>query len=207
MANTDTKTTPLCDLFAKYGADKCPQILHSYSPAYFDILNPIRDEVTTLLEIGVGNKTLMSSIVGDHYVPGASLRAWSDFFKGAKIYSCDIDKSVLFFEDNIKCFYMDQSSEESIKKCIQEIKTAASNNNLCFDIIIDDGSHIKNHMVLTHLVLKDYLAPNGVYIIEDIKLEDLDEFVELHNRYNDVKLEYVHKGYNYWDSFVAYRKK
>ncbi len=36
-----------------------------------------------------------------------------------------------------------------------------------FDIIIDDGSHIQSHMIVTFLKLFPYLSQNGIYIIED----------------------------------------
>lgn len=36
-----------------------------------------------------------------------------------------------------------------------------------FDIIIDDGSHIQSHMIVTFFKLFPLLSQNGVYIIED----------------------------------------
>ena len=36
-----------------------------------------------------------------------------------------------------------------------------------FDIIIDDGSHIQSHMIVTFLKIFPLLSQNGVYIIED----------------------------------------
>ena len=48
-----------------------------------------------------------------------------------------------------------------------------------FDIIIDDGSHIVNHMLLTFKTLSKYLKVDGLYIIEDILRKDLDIFKSL----------------------------
>ena len=194
--------TPLCKIFENHGSDKCPQIHHSYSPEYYRLLEPIKDSVNTLIEIGIGNKFLMDPIVGPNYIPGASLRAWGDFFTKAKIIGVDIDTSVFFETDKIKCFYMDQSSIESTTSTINKIKNLYTN----VDIIIDDGSHIVEHMVLSYNILKNYLNNNGLYIIEDIKLKDLQYFIDLCKNDNNIYIEYVHEGINYWDSFIAYKK-
>ena len=68
-------------------------------------------------------------------VPGASLRVWRDYFFNALIYGGDIDKNILFEEDRIKTFYVDQLDVTSIKSMWDNIRV----NN--FDIIIDDGLH------------------------------------------------------------------
>jgi len=36
-----------------------------------------------------------------------------------------------------------------------------------FDIIIDDGSHIQKHMIISFLELFPFLAQDGIYVIED----------------------------------------
>ena len=46
--------------------------------------------------------------------PLASLRAWRDYFKNAKIFGADVDKDCLFNEDRIKTFYVDQSDKDSV---------------------------------------------------------------------------------------------
>ena len=195
--------TPLCKIFKRHGSDKCPQILHSYSSEYYRLFEPIKNSVNTLVEIGIGNKPLMDPIVGSNYIPGASLRSWSDFFPNAKIIGLDIDTSVFFETDKIKCFYMDQSSIECITSTINNIKHLYNN----IDIIIDDGSHIIEHMTLSYKILKNYLNSGGIYIIEDIKLKDLQYFIDLCKNDNNINIEYAHEGINYWDSFVAYKKK
>jgi hypothetical protein len=191
--------TELCKLFELYKADKCDSILHSYSSEYYRLFEPIKNIVKNFMEIGIGNKKLMGPIVGKEYIPGASLRAWKDFFINAKIFGLDIDKDVLFEEDNIKCFYTDQSSAESLKNTL---KLMSEN---IFDIIIDDGSHIKEHMTLSYEILIDYLNFGGFYIIEDIWLNDIEYFINLCNHKTTV--EYVHKGNYDQDNFICYRKK
>ena len=41
--------------------------------------------------------------------PGASLRAWRDFFPNATILGADLDREVLFEEERITTGYMDQT--------------------------------------------------------------------------------------------------
>ena len=47
--------------------------------------------------------------------PGASLRVWRDYFPNAIIYGADIDKDILFAEERIKTFYIDQLDPVAIK--------------------------------------------------------------------------------------------
>jgi hypothetical protein len=68
-------------------------------------------------------------------MPGASLRVWKDYFKNAEIYGGDIDKDILFEEDRIKTFYVDQLNTSSIEAMWQKIRIKN------FDIIINDGLH------------------------------------------------------------------
>ena len=81
--------------------------------------------------------------MGSNASPGASLRAWRDFFTNAKIYGADIDKQVLFTEKRIKTFEMDQLNPNSIKNMWKKI------NKKNFDIIIDDGMHsYKSNLIM-----------------------------------------------------------
>ncbi len=192
--------TELCALAEKYNVDKCPKIHHSYTPAYHEILNPIRDDVKTMVEIGIGNVPLMSPIVGESYQPGASLRMWRDYFTNAKIIGCDILPEVLFNENRISTFFVDQSSEHSLNVFAQIFKNA--------DVILDDGSHIEEHMILSFKTLWKYVNPGGLYIIEDIQENALNRFQMLPEKLGitDAKLIYSHNGSHFWDHFVVFKK-
>lgn len=198
--------TPLCELFEKYGADKCPTFRHSYSPAYFEILAPYSNSFTDILEIGIGTPELMQRYLpqGKKYLSGASLRGWQEFFPQAKIYGIDIEESILFEEDRIKCFYTDQSSAEELENTIAAIREYSKLPNQQFDLILDDGSHIISHMVTTFDTLGKYVKPGGFYIIEDIKEQDLMFFTSLPSA--DFRVVYTHVGNDSWDGFVAYQK-
>lgn len=200
----DHNETELCKIFYKNGADKCLKILHSYSPVYHNLLKDKKIKINSLLEIGVGTNNVMNHVVGEHYKPGASLRSWKEYLPNSKIFGIDIDKAVLFEEERIKCFYGDQSSENSLKKAVENIFQFVENQNFKFDVIVDDGSHIKEHMILSYNVLTDYLQPGGIYIIEDIRRSDLNIFMNIKKQ--DMKIMHVHHGNNDWDDFIAYEK-
>jgi len=151
--------TRLCELAEKYGSDKVKSIFHDYTPFYDSLLSG--REIKRVLEIGIGTKPIMDPYV-KNYQPGASLRMWRDYFHGAEIWGLDIDPTVLFHELGIHTMLCDQSSEESL------LNTAAALGEK-FDFILDDGSHHGPHQALTaNTFIPTLLAPNGVYVIEDI---------------------------------------
>ena len=189
--------TDLCRLFEKHLSDKCPLISHSYSKGYYELLNDHRESFKSILEIGIGSYELMSPIAGKDYKPGASLRAWREFFPNADIYGFDINSNVLFSEDRIKCFYADQSRKESL---VDAVKRAGCK----FDLIIDDGSHMIEDQTLTFHTLAEYVNPNGYYIIEDVARSQINFFTFY--KVPDFYIYKIHKGFYYWDGFVAYRK-
>jgi len=197
--------TELCKMFFKHRADKCPQIFHSYSPAYYEVLHEKRYEIKSFLEIGVGTNKIMNRMCSGDYEPGASLKSWADFFTNAKIFGLDIDETVLFETDRIKCFYTDQSNATSLEETISNIRSSEKNENLKFDVILDDGSHILKHMKLTYNTLSKYVRDGGYYIIEDIKKKDIPLFEKLVS--DDFEVVKIHEGEFYWDSFIVYRKK
>ena len=204
-AKTDAKADlTLTQLAEHHGVDKCPAISHSYTPVYDTLLSPLRKTTKSVLEIGIGNVPLMKPIVGEHYKPGASLRMWRDYFPNAQVIGCDIMRSVLFNdEERIKTFFVDQSNTLSLLALMDAVKPITSQ----FDIIVDDGSHIEEHMSLSFRTLWKFIKPNGgIYIIEDVKRASIDSFVNLGRHFIDAELLYAHKGLNTWDGFVAFRK-
>jgi len=197
--------TELCEYFLKYFSDKCPDIAHSYSPHYYELFKDLKYTYENILEIGIGNNELMKPLYGEKYVVGGSLKALRDFFENAKIYGLDIREDVLFTEERIECFYTDQSSSEELHKTINKIKNNTNKDDLTFDLIIDDGSHIVDHMKLSFEVLANsYLKVGGLYIIEDIKFHELPIFINLET--NEFVIKKIHGGTFEWDSFVVFQK-
>jgi hypothetical protein len=144
-----------------YGSDKN---INEYTPIYQSIFSPLRDKDINLLEIGIG--TLIadapSSMVGyggTQYKPGASLRAFRDFFNHGNIYGADIQSDCMFEEERIKTFLVDSTNEYQCDSALGDLK---------FDIIIDDGLHLAEAQIQTFKNLWHRLNPGGYYFIEDI---------------------------------------
>lgn len=196
--------TLLCELFEKYGSDKTKGTYngHSYSAEYYNLFKDIQLKVENMLEIGIGNVDIMNPLVPG-YKPGASLRAWRDFFINANIYSFDNRNDVLFSEYRIDCFYADQSVEQSLYDAIGEIYKL-KNNEFLFDIIIDDGSHVVGHQMHTLLWLTKYLKKDAFYIVEDVRRSENTNFKNLETPGLERLLLY--NGLNDWDDFIVYKK-
>ena len=118
-------------------------------------------KITNLLEIGIGL---------DISSPGSSLKSWKALFPGAKIYGADIDRSVLFEEENIKTFFTDQLNKDELNKLKRNL------NNIFFDVIIDDGLHTYEANINTFEIFIDNLSKEGLYFIEDIRFSELDKY-------------------------------
>ena len=170
----------LCD---KYGSDKgsskkldhnYPWKPHSYTDFYEFLFSHRRFEIDTIFECGVGTSDLnFPANMGAFGKAGASLRVWQEYFPKALIYGGDIDSSVLFSEERIKTYYLDQTDPNSIVSFFQ--LTAQGE----FDLMIDDGLHtfeagwtLFNHS--NHL-----LKQGGIYIIEDVRPRTMNKFLEL----------------------------
>ena len=57
---------------------------------------------------------------------------------------------------------IDQSNSLELDKFVATV-------GIKFDVILDDGSHVPEHQILTINKLWDLVKPGGVYIIEDIE--------------------------------------
>jgi len=148
----------LTELAEKYGCDKLYR--HSYIPFYEDLFSSMR--VRRLLEIGIGYQAHMKPYVPAHYVDGASVRMWADYFPGADIFACDIEPSALINEGRVRSCVCDQSDERSLAAMVKKF-----GGN--FDVIIDDGSHRADDQVKSALFLLPYLNEGGAYVIEDVR--------------------------------------
>lgn len=203
MNHETYQKTELCVLFEKYKADKCPAVHHTYSPGYYELLNPIKDKVSNMLEIGIGNVPLMRQIIPEGYIPGASIKAWRDFFTKATVYAVDILPEVLFSDDRIKTYQVDQSSVTSIQSFMKTIREQVS-EQLMFDFIIDDGSHMIDHMIISGYEFPNYLKKDGIYIIEDIQQKYLPALADV--KFPGLEMTHVYNGVSDWDNFLVYKK-
>lgn len=97
--------------------------------------------------------------------PGASLRAWRDYFSKGTIFGADIDVFCLMTEDRLKTYYCDQTNADIIGKMWVHDQLLHDE----FDIIIEDGLHTFEANVCFFENSCHKLKKSGVYVIEDIE--------------------------------------
>jgi hypothetical protein len=154
----------LKSLFNQYGSDKSQR--HDYHHVYGRILSK-PDQVRTIFEIGLGtNNTDVVSNMGEAVKPGASLRAFRDFAPHAAIFGADIDQRILFEEERIKTYWVDQTDLSSFAELEQKIPNDA-------DLIIDDGLHSPNANIAVILFALKKIRIGGWVVVEDILVDAL----------------------------------
>jgi len=156
--------TELCKLAYKYGTDKCSQINHSYTPFYYKLFKDKKDLIKKVLEMGIG--TFNRRYHPKHYVTGASLYMWRDFFPNAQIYGADILLETMFKDERIKTFLCDETKKENLEELI---KKTGSN----IDIFIDDALHFRTAQINLCKTIMPMLKKDVIYIIEDVLLPKL----------------------------------
>ncbi|KAB1067028.1 class I SAM-dependent methyltransferase [Tamlana haliotis] len=125
---------------------------HFYTPHYQNHFSKFKFKRNTILEIGVGGYE-------DPYLGGNSLRMWKSYFPFSKIYSLDIHDKSFLQENRIKIFKGSQVDFNFLDTITVEIGG--------IDIIIDDGSHINEHVIESFKYLFPKLKNGGIYVVED----------------------------------------
>lgn len=127
------------------GSDKYHH--HGYHRFYPHHLDRFCDTTGNLVEIGVDE--------------GRSLQLWRNYLPKALIHGVDIN--IELKGDGFTIHRCDQSDSVQLANLARKIGSAFA--------VIDDGSHIPEHQLLTFAVLFDQvLLPGGIYIIEDIEV-------------------------------------
>jgi len=134
---------------------------HYYTQHYQNHFSAFKNKKINILEIGVGGYN--NPIYG-----GNSLRMWKRFFPNARIYSLDIHDKSLHQEKRIKIFRGSQVDEEFLEKVLAEIGELT--------IIVDDGSHINEHIIDSFQFLFPRLKSGGIYAVEDIQTSYWPDF-------------------------------
>jgi demethylmacrocin O-methyltransferase len=142
-----------------YDTDKWGR--HSYTPNYQFFFSKFKFKRIKLLEIGVGGYDKPEK-------GGKSLRMWKKYFPFGHIYSIDIYDKNKLEENRIHIFQGSQIDEEFLSSLINKIGRP--------DIIIDDGSHINEHVIKSFEILFPYLNPGGMYAIEDTETSYMDDY-------------------------------
>lgn len=178
--------TELCDLCVKYGTDK---VIWGYTPHYYERLFPKREQIQRVLEIGIcGYRDIPNNVVG------ASLFVWRDFFPNAEVYGIDNDGRFIFNDQpRIHTAQCDAYDTRALDAALRSMGTGHS-----FDFIVDDAVHDPMPQVKLLRDLWEYLAPGGIYAMEDVcpyKLpnDDLNTMIDLFPPHNRVEIIETHK--------------
>ena len=150
--------------------------VHNYADFYEMVFGGIRPQVKHLLECGV--------------LRGESLRAWQEYFPNAIVTGVDIDEAVLFSEERIETYQVDQTAPDSIKQFLAKV------NDRKFNIIIDDGLHTAKAGITFFDNLISNLTDDGIYIIEDampVTLSKVAEHLSRHRQNYDAKFISLHR--------------
>ena len=157
----------LAALFATHGSDKDR---NGYSSLYTALFTHLKEAPINVLEVGIGTMLpghfSMKGYMPDSYQPGASLRAWRDFFPNGSIHGLDVQPDCLFSEQRVTTHHCNSTEEFHCRAWKQMV-------NLTFDIIVDDGSHWDKDQLATLKNLWPSLKPGGYYVIEDVMLDSL----------------------------------
>lgn len=143
----------LDEISIKYGTDKS-SLLHGYTEKYQIYFEPLRLQNLKILEIGIQN--------------GYSLKTWKEYFPNSTISGIDVNNCTHLKEDRINPIVCDQTNFSLLQKINSEHGP--------FDIIIDDGSHISDHMKDTFNFLFPLLKEGGIYVVEDLHCCYWDNF-------------------------------
>lgn len=149
------------ELATHYGTDKG---IWGYLPHYTRELEPKRESVRAVLELGICGERDIPSYKGPKNVTGASLWMWHDYFPNAKIFGVDIDLRWMVNTERIQSFQGDQGNPFHLEAIARRCFTS----NGTFDLIVDDAVHDPSiHLCALHALLP-FLAPDGLYAIEDV---------------------------------------
>lgn len=140
--------------FSKFFFEVDKKFLISKWNHYFDIyerhFNKFIGKEPVIVEIGVAD--------------GGSLEMWNYYFDNkCKIYGIDINPSCKKVENtfpNVTILIGDQNDDIFLDRILNEIPP--------IDILIDDGSHIQQHLIKGFQKLYQHIKPGGIYLIEDL---------------------------------------
>lgn len=142
----------LTDLAVQFGSDKWG--MHWYTSIYERYFGAYRDLPVKILEIGIGGS-------GEAGSGGASLRMWKHYFRRGIVYGLDIYDKSHVAEPRVRVLQGDQGDFEFLNALGKDVGP--------FDIIIDDGSHVNQHVITSFSALFPHLRTGGLYVVEDVQ--------------------------------------
>jgi len=137
----------------EHNTDKTSEV-HNYLVKYEKYLPFKRFDKLNFLEIGV--------------LRGESIKMWSDYFYRSKIVGIDIEPLYESTDENIIIEVGSQADFVFLNEVMR--------NHGPFDMVLDDGSHMNEHVIYSFEHLFESIKPGGVYVIEDIGTSYWDEW-------------------------------
>lgn len=129
------------------GTDKASNI-HGYCEKYERYLGLDRNAELLVLEIGI--------------YEGASLQMWRDYLERAKIVGIDINPACKRYEDLPGRIHVEIGSQDDAG-----FLSIVKAKHGPFDMVLDDGSHLQQHVIASFRSLWDAVKPGGIYVVED----------------------------------------
>jgi hypothetical protein len=153
----------LGELFAKYKSDK--STVHNYDKVYEGYLETCKNKAGIVVEIGIGtNNPSIPSFMSKEYRPGASLRAFAEYLPRMQVIGGDIDKQILFQDDRIRTYFVNQKK----KSTFSEITNAITTIKIPVRLIVIDGLHQPIADINSIIMLLPYLSEGGHLYVEDV---------------------------------------
>jgi hypothetical protein len=146
---------------------------HNYEVMYGMFLYPLKERVKRLsrkirmLEIGLG--------CGQPYGPTASIKTWRKVFKNEllDLWVAEMNEECLRKHESrlqgVHVLIGDQSNETTLRDWIRVSRGR-------FDVIVDDGGHRSNQILISLAHLWDSLIAGGLYFIEDLHVQSTDKY-------------------------------
>jgi hypothetical protein len=145
------RPSDLGELSVRFGSDKWV-LYHWYTQHYEQHFARFRLEPVRLLEIGIGGYQFADR-------GGESLRMWQRYFHRGLVYGLDIFDKPGVTGPRIRTIQGDQNDPELLAELGRRFGP--------FDIVIDDGSHVNEHVKTSFRCLFPFVRPGGLYVVED----------------------------------------
>lgn len=145
---SEQKEYRLMDQIAlKTGTDKS-SAYHNYTAVYSKYLSKYRNTPIKFLEIGI------------QY--GNSVKLWEQYFPKGELHFIDIDPGQIKYHSTRSHYhFIDQADSKGLIDF-------GINVNGNFDVIVDDGGHQMDQIIISFHSLFPFLKKGGLYIVEDL---------------------------------------
>lgn len=142
---------------------------HSYHTMYGIFLSGLRLHPIKMLEIGLGCDMA--------YGPGASVKVWKKFLHSkSTIWMAEKDAACIEKHRTdasmagVNIVTGNQGDNDTLERWKAQMMMSGDDENVQFDVIIDDGGHANVMIKNTLDAFWDTLKPGGMYFVEDLQV-------------------------------------